>query len=391
MTVVSNQPAPLAATHRARIAIVTNSSWNAVNFRGGLIAALVSKGFAVTAITPDGPEVASLRALNCNHVTVAVDSNGTSVLRDVLLFARYLRAFGKVRPDVVLGFTVKPNVFGSLAAGCLAIPVVNNISGLGTAFLRGGWLTAVVDRLYALALRRSARVFFQNREDRDEFLRRSLVRHEQTEVIPGSGVDLKHFTPAPSGEAGGRPLVFLLVARLLWDKGVDEFVKAAEIVREVAPRMRFCLLGPAEDKNPAGVGRTAVDGWCRAGLVEYWGVAEDVRPHMNASDCVVLPSYREGTPRSLLEAAAMAKPLIATDVPGCRDVVDDGVNGFICAVRNPGDLADKILRVIALSSERRLAMGAAGRAKMQREYSEDLVIDRYVAAIEAACKRRGNA
>lgn len=179
--------------------------------------------------------------------------------------------------------------------------------------------------------------------------------------------------PLPAGSAP----VFILIGRLLWDKGVREYVEAARVVRERFPNARFQLLGPLGVDNPSAIGRADVDAWVGEGVVEYLGEAHDVRPHIAAADCVVLPSYREGVPRTLMEASAMGRPIVATDVPGCRDVVADGDTGFLCRVRDSASLAEQLLRVIELGTAGRDAMGARGRQKVAAEFDEQQVVERY--------------
>ncbi|MGE5722343.1 MAG: glycosyltransferase family 4 protein, partial [Sphingomonadales bacterium] len=206
-------------------------------------------------------------------------------------------------------------------------------------------------------------------------------------LLPGSGIDLDRFRPADAPRAAGG-FAFLFVGRLLWDKGVREFVDAARRVRAVRPEARFRMLGFVDAPNRSAVAQSDVDRWVAEGLIEYLPACEDVRPHVAAADCVVLPSYREGLPRTLLEGAAMAKPLIATDVPGCRDVVEDGVTGLLCAVRDEASLADAMLRMMALEPEQRARMGGAGRSKAEAEFDHRLVVESYLQAIEAALSGR---
>jgi len=366
-----------------RIILSINTSWNIVNFRAGLVRALRERGYEVVALSPDDPYAGRLAELGCRHVPLAMDNKGTNPLRDAALFLRYVRALRRERPDVFLGWTIKPNVYGSLAAHLLGVPVINNVSGLGTAFLSGGWLMRLVRLLYRTAFGRSARVFFQNRDDRALFVDSGLLRADQARVLPGSGIDLAHFAPPPAvlrNPTTGP--VFLLVARLLWDKGVGEYVEAARLLKARLPGARVQLLGFLDVDNRTAVPRQTVEGWVSEGLVEYLGHADDVRQHVAVADCVVLPSYREGTPRSLLEAAAMGKPLVTTDVPGCREVVDDGVNGFLCRPRDAADLADKLLRFAQMPEAARLEMGRQSRLKAEREFSERIVIDAYLAEID---------
>jgi len=288
---------------------------------------------------------------------------------------------------------VKPNIYASLAAQMAGVPVINNISGLGTAFIRGGWMAALVSLLYRVGLSRSECVFFQNEDDRTLFLGKGLVKRLQTDLLPGSGVDLEYYDAKRYGtvERSGNHIVFVMVARLLWDKGVREYVEAARIVKKQHPEVRFHLLGFLDVENQTAVPREDVEAWVREGIIEYLGTSDDVRPFLAAADCVVLPSYREGTPRSLLEAAAMAKPLIATDVPGCREVVTDGVNGYLCAVRNSNYLADKMLKLIAMPSELRLQMGCQSRNIAETRFDEQIVIRKYLKVVDDVAGKKKSA
>ncbi|MGZ8997238.1 MAG: glycosyltransferase family 4 protein, partial [Allosphingosinicella sp.] len=286
------------------------------------------------------------------------------------------------RPDVDLGYPAKPKIYGSLAAQARGIAVINNVSGLGTAFIRQTWLTRTVKALYRLAFLGSRTVFFQNDEDLGQFVRERIVSPDKARLLPGSGIDLARFQPG--APRTGSPFVFLLIGRLLWDKGVGEYVEAARIVRERLPDARFRLLGPLDVANRTAVGRAEVESWVAEGLIDYLGEADDVRPHIAEADCIVLPSYREGLPRTLLEGAAMAKPLIATDVPGCRALVEHGINGRLCAVGDAGALAAAMLEVANLSAEERAKLGAAGRSKVEAGYGEDRVASLYLEAIEKA-------
>lgn len=365
-----------------KIVICLNTAWNLVNFRAGLIRALVAAGHEVVAVAPDDKYAAGLKALGCRFVPLHMENGGTNPVQDALLTWRFVRLFSNERPDVYLGYTVKPNVYGSLAAHMLRIPVINNIAGLGAVFIKDGWLVRVVCWLYRMALKRSAKVFFQNPDDRALFIDGGMVRAEVAELLPGSGVDLKQFTSLPKPDAENPKFRFLLIARMLRDKGVGEYVDAARLLRQRWPQAEFCLLGFVDVQNPAAISRAEMDAWVAEGVVNYLGVSDDVRTQIVVADCVVLPSYREGTPRTLLEAAAMARPIITTDAVGCREVVDDGANGYLCKVRNAGDLAEKMTQLLSLSPEQRTEMGLQGRAKMVAEFDEQIVIKKYLAAIE---------
>ncbi len=361
-----------------KIVIALNTAWNLVNFRAGLIRALVAEGYEVVAVAPNDVYASRLAELGCRFVALPMDNKGTHPGRDLLLFFRFLNLLRRERPDVFLGYTIKPNVYGSLAAHVLGIPVVNNIAGLGTAFIRNSWLTRLVRLLYKTAFSRSHHVFFQNNEDLQMFVERGLVPADKVSRLPGSGVDLGTFHYVPMSSLENRSFCFLLVARLLWDKGVGEYVEAARMVRRKYPATTFQLLGFLDVKNQTAVSSAQMDDWVDEGVVEYLGVTDDVRPYLAAADCVVLPSYREGVPRSLLEAAAIGRPIVTTDAIGCRDAVDDGVNGLLCCVGDASDLAEKMQRIVEMSPVERALMGNAGREKMELEFDEKIVIDRYL-------------
>ncbi|MEO7505238.1 MAG: glycosyltransferase family 4 protein [Sphingomicrobium sp.] len=361
------------------IMLAANSCWNIVNFRRPLLAALSAAGHQLVVVAPNDGYADRLAALGATFVPIRLASSGLSPLADARLVADYARLLRAHRPAALLGFTIKPNIYASLAARGTGIPVINNISGLGTAFLRPGPLQHLVTLLYRAALSGSATVFFQNPDDRALFLDRRLVRPAQVRLLSGSGIDLGQFTPRPGPAGDG--VRFLLVARLLWDKGVGEYVEAARQLRQTYPTARFALLGPVGADNRSAVPQATVDGWVAEGVVDYLGEAADVRPAIAAADCVVLPSYREGMPRSLIEAAAMGRPAIASDVPGCRQAVEDGVTGFLCAVRSADSLAQAMARMIDLSPAEREKMGAAARELALRAFDEKLVVRAYLDAL----------
>ncbi len=367
-----------------KILISVNTAWNLVNFRAGLIRALVAQGHEVIAAAPDDKYAPRLAELGCRFVPLPMHNGGTDPGRDAMLLWRFMRLFWRERPDVYLGYTVKPNVYGSLAARWLGIAVINNIAGLGAVFIKDGWLVRLVRGLYRVALARSAKVFFQNGDDRQLFIQGGLVRADVADLLPGSGIDLARFAARPlmALNGGARKFRFLLIARMLWDKGVAEFVEAARLIHARWPQAECCLLGFVDVQNPAAVSAAQMDIWVRQGLVKYLGVSDDVRAEIATADCIVLPSYREGTPRTLLEAAAIGRPIITTDAVGCREVVEDGQNGYLCKLRDASDLADKMQQMLSLPLAQRQQMADYGRRKMVREFDEQIVIQKYLDAIQ---------
>jgi glycosyltransferase involved in cell wall biosynthesis len=365
-----------------KIVMSVNAAWNMHNFRSGLIKELIRQGYAVMAVTPEDEYVPRLKELGCSFIPMPMDNNGTHPGRDLYLLMRYVRVLRSLRPAAYLGYTIKPNVYGTLAAHALGIPVINNIAGLGTTFINKSCLTYLVKKLYRLSLSRSHRVFFQNADDLNLFVREGLVRPEVTDRVPGSGIDWNHYLPAPPPPLAGRPFRFLVVSRMLKDKGIEEFVAASKIVRERIPGIECQLLGFVDAGNPNAIALDTIHAWERDGLVRYLGSTDDVRPYMTEADCVVLPSYREGVPRSLLEAAAMARPIIASNVVGCKDIVDHHVNGLLCQVKDCSDLASKMVQMVEFTPERRLEMGMAGRLKVREQFDERIVIRKYLDMID---------
>ena len=357
-----------------------NTTWNLFNFRAGLIRALLLEGYEVVTASPNDKYSEQVAGLGCRLVHLPMDNKGTNPLRDLVLFFRYVKLFLKERPDVFLSYTIKPNIYGSLAARVCRIPVINNVAGLGTVFQKDGWLNQLVRQLYRLALACSYRVFFQNTEDRELFVSTGLVLKNISGQLPGSGVDLNKFpaTPMPTGSS----FRFLMICRMLWDKGVGEYVEAARLLNSRGENVEFCLLGFLDVENPNAVNKRQMDEWVREGFVNYLGVSDNVSEEIAKADCVVLPSYyREGTPRSLLEAAAMARPIITTDNVGCRDTIEDGVSGFLCRPRDACHLAEKMQMMIELTHTERELMGLNGRSKVEREFDENIVVDRYLEVI----------
>ncbi len=364
------------------VVVAANAAWNLVNFRSGLISALVANGYDVVAAAPsDKTAEAALLALGARFAPIPIDSKGLSPVRDVQTMLAFLKLFRTERPRCFLGYTVKPNVYGSFASRLSGVPAINNISGLGTAFIAETWLTRVVEQLYRTALAPAHRVFFQNKDDLSLFVQRELVRPDATQVLPGSGIDLAAFAPQPFQSKPAGEISFLLIARLVGDKGVREYVDAARALKVRHVGWHFRIVGFLDVENRTAIDRSVVEAWVAAGDIVFDGPTTDVRPHIAAADCIVLPSYREGTSRVLLEAAALARPIVATDVPGCREVVDDGVSGFLCKPRNAVSLADAMERIGAAGFAGRERMGLAGRAKVEREYDEQIVIEAYREAL----------
>jgi len=364
---------------------VLNSSWNVYNFRLSLITSLQKKGYHITVIAPKDAYSEKLITHGCDFEDVPMDSRGINPVRDIVLIWTLYKAYKKLRPDVVLHYTVKPNIYGTIAASMLRIPMINNVCGLGTVFLKSGLVSLIATSLYKIAFHFPNKVFFQNEDDLALFIRKKLIRPQITDLIPGSGIDLDKFKPEETPDnqdTSAKPFTFLVISRLIYDKGIMEYVEAINILKEKGINARFQLLGAKDPAHKRGIPLEVIDKWIREGLIEYLGTAEDVRPVISNSDCVVLPSYREGLPRTLLEAASFEKPIITTNTPGCRHVVKNHLNGYLCEVRDAHDLAEKMYTIYHKSNEERTNMGKAGRLLVKEKYDEKIVIDRYLHSIE---------
>lgn len=360
-----------------RVVISANTFWNVANFRENLIKALVGHGHIVTVAAP-GPDIDWASRIGVETASISVNRSGLNPFGDARLFGQYLRMFKRSDADFYLGFTVKPNIYGALAARFSRVAALPNVSGLGTAFIAGGALSWLVSQLYRVAFRNCPIVFFQNADDCELFVSRNIVQRDQARLLPGSGVDLKRFAPASAQHSEVR---FLLIGRLLGDKGIREYVRAAQWLKSIHPDWRFQLLGPIDEGNRTAIERAELDRWIEDRTIEYLGPADDVRPFISAATAVVLPSYREGMPRTLLEAAAMARPLVATDVPGNRQLVEDGINGLLCRPRDWESLAEAMLSLGQKTAVEREAMGNAARKLVEDFYGEDRVISAYLEAM----------
>ncbi|MBA7583525.1 N,N'-diacetylbacillosaminyl-diphospho-undecaprenol alpha-1,3-N-acetylgalactosaminyltransferase [subsurface metagenome] len=365
---------------KKRIVLIANTVWNIVNFRDNLIRSLKDADYDVLVFAPKDND---LRRLNTEFFHIPVYAKSMNPLVDILLIVRLVILLHKTTPDVVLNFTIKPVIYGTISARILGIPCVNNITGLGALFLRGAWSRMLGFMLYNIVMRITNIAFFQNPDDFRLFDRLGLLGRTGVDILPGSGVDLARFTPAKETLKRNADTVFLFVGRLLLEKGIEDYIDAARIVRETWKQVRFQVIGPFDSTGNESALRSKIMLAIKDGAILYSEAVEDVRPHLAKADCVVLPSYyREGTPRSLLEAAAMEKPIITTDMPGCREVVEKGKNGYLCRVKDPEDLARKMIQVIGLPTNERFRMGRYGRRKMERQFDESIVIGKYLSAIK---------
>ena len=353
---------------RQKILILTNNSDGLYGFRRELLTKLCSLA-DVHASTPDDGFLDDLRALGCTIIDTPIDRRGIDPVQDGKLLLRYRRLLRQVQPDLVISYTIKPNIYGGLACRMAGIPFAANITGLGTAFQKEGALRKLVTVLYKTALKKAKVVFFENDANRDMLLREGIVRSEQCRVLMGAGVNLQRFAPVDYPEEDGTTR-FLFVGRIMREKGVDELFSAMARLHDEGASCTLDLLGEPEEDYAAAIAAGEQALWLR-----YHGYQTDVRPFVAASHCFVLPSWHEGMANTNLECAAMARPLITSRIPGCQEAVEERVSGFLCAPRDTESLYMEMKRFLALTAEERAAMGAAGRKRMEELFDKEKVVN----------------
>ncbi len=372
-------------SERRPVTLVANTAFNIANFRLGLVEALIAADHEVVCVTPDEDfwpgqrAVGLIEGTGARYIELPMDRGGTNPITDIVLAGKLFRLYRKLRPKLLLHYTLKPVVYGSIVARLLKIPSVAVVTGQGSALANTRSPLARLTRaLLRFSLRRATAVFFLNPVDYDEFVGRNIVTPGKARVLPGEGIDTDHFLPADS--LPEEP-TFLMVARLLRDKGVYEYVEAARRVKELHPEARFLLGGALDPANPSGVDAAELAAWQDEGNIEYLGVVDDPRPWYAAASAVVLPSYREGMSRVLLEAIACGLPVLASDVPGCQQLVEHGESGFLFPPRDVDALTDHMKRFLKLPFETQLAFGERGRERAVAEFGQDRVNRVYLEAL----------
>ncbi len=335
---------------------------------------------SIIACAPGDSYSQKLIDLGIEFREIPMSQKGTNVLEDLKLLLAYRRIIKETKPDICLFYTIKPNIYGSLAAHLAGIPYINNISGLGTVFLRKRLSSSIAKLLYKLALKNSAQIFFQNQDDKKLFVDKGIIAHKKLKVLPGSGIDLNHFKSLKD-KSSSKGFTFLMVSRLVFDKGVQEFIGAAEIVRKTYPNTIFEFLGKAEDEGNLGYSKNEMGQISKQKNIVWHSLKEDVRPYLENADVIVLPSYREGMSRALIEALAMEKAILTTDVPGCRELVNNEQNGLLCKAKNVNDLAEKMIKFIEIPEENIIRMGQNGRLFIKKSYSDEIIFESYLNAI----------
>lgn len=370
-----------------RVAISANTSWYIYNFRKNTVKRLVAEGYSVTIIAPEDSYTKLLEDIGCEFFPLYLDQGGMNPFKEMRTLFSLLNCFFNCRYDILLNFTPKNNIYGTLLSFFFDTKVINNIAGLGSIFVERGFKRWLVKTLYKVSQKFAHTIYFQNGEDLSLFMDERIINSQMRVLkIPGSGVDLERFTVKTAQEDG--VVKFLLVARMLREKGIYHYVDAArKLKNKYGTKVEFRLLGFLDVNNPGAVKKSEMELWESEGVIRYLGVTDSVELEIENADCVVLPSYyREGVPRSLLEAAAMGKPLVTTNNVGCKETVDDGINGFLCEPKSTEALVIALEKIIKMDSSQRIEMGRKGREKVESQFSEEYIINSYIESVELSLR-----
>lgn len=358
-----------------QILILANHSGGLYDFRKDLIAELKTHASVAVAV-PHNDRWDELNGLADRVIELPVDRRGMNPLHDGKLFRQYRAILGEIKPDLVLTYTIKPNIYGGLACRMAHIPYAVNITGLGSAIENGGWLKKFVLALYRPALKGARVVFFENAGNRDTLAATGVVPKGRDVVLHGAGVNLEDYPCQPYPQEG--PVRFLFVGRVMHEKGVDElFAAAKRMKQQYGEQVEFHMVGSFEEAY-----KPVMDQLEQAGVVKYHGYQSDMKPFYAMAGCVVLPSYHEGMSNVLLEAAASGRPLITSDIPGCREAVENGVSGYLCPAKDADALYEAMRRFAALSVEQRSQMGRCGRERMEQQFSKTAVVAETIKQLE---------
>lgn len=357
-----------------KILILANSSGGLYNFRRELLEALIEKNNQVIVSTPMGPKINLIEEIGCIVKKANIKRHGKNPLEELKLLRYYDNLIKEVQPDGILTYTIKPNIYGGITAKRSNVPYIANITGLGTAVENPGILQKIAIGLYKVAFTDIQTVFFQNKENRQFFIDHNIAT-EKHKILPGSGVNLNHFLPLEYPSSGA--IEFVYISRIMEDKGIDEFLNAAEFIKNKYPNTKFHICGFLD-----GDYETTISEYQDKEIIEYHGMIQDVRTILEKTHCTILPSYHEGMSNALLESAASGRPVLASDIPGCRETFDEGISGFGFEPRSTESLIQAIEKFIKLPYEEKKAMGEAGRHKVEKEFDRQIVVDAYMQEIE---------
>jgi glycosyltransferase involved in cell wall biosynthesis len=367
---------------RKKIAVIENGLLSTYTMRDGLMQRLLKEGYEVTILTHTNSYVAQVEKTGLKIINIG--SGNLNPLKVLKYIYNLYRGLKKAEPDLCLTFSIRPAIWGNFITRLLKIPTITNITGVGPLFTSKNFAYRTARFIYRHALSKTKKVFFQNYDDMNLFIEKKFVTFPIAERIPGSGVDYKRFSPIKIADKDPNSFIFLFIGRLIKDKGIFEFVEAARIINKKYPNVIFNVIGPFWHQNLKSntITKSDLQTWIIEGIIDYEGEKKDVRKYIAEADCIVLPSYREGTSNILLEAASMEKPTITTNTTGCKEIVEDGITGFLCNVKDSKDLSIKMEKMLALTPEERNAMGKKAREKIIKEYDKQIVINAYLKVIK---------
>jgi glycosyltransferase involved in cell wall biosynthesis len=366
-----------------KIMLVSNSAWNLYNFRLPLIKHLVQLGYKITLACPKDQYFSHLSTFpGVKLVEIHyLHPTSSNPLRAIILLREFIKTYKSEQPNLVLHFTIKPNILGSIAAKIAKVKSISIITGLGFTYLKGGFFGLAIPFMYKIAFRKIERLIVYNPDDLTFFINNRIFPKNSIKLINGSGVDTIHFGHLPKNRPSSS-FVFLFIGRLIADKGIREFIEAARLVKNKYPNAAFWLMGGLGN-NPASIQEKELAAWKNEGIIAHFGHVDDVRTIIRNADVVVLPSYREGVPKAILEAMAMGKPILTTDVAGCRETVDDGENGWLVPAKDSVAMSAAMEMFLASDNETMLAMGKKSREKALKIFDERIIIQAYMDNIEA--------
>lgn len=373
-----------------KIVIVSNTLWSIINFRWDLILCLKNSGYEIQVIATDAtffdPKQSVFNDIDIKPVILPIERSKFNPFRDGIFFIRILRTLRRLSPDIAMFFTVKPNIYGSLACRLLRIPFINTISGLGSGLIHENLKSRFIRILYSVSLKTSCKVLFQNNSDNEYFIKRKIIKREQTAFVPGSGIDVKKFELPV--QRINEPRIFLFAGRILKDKGVFEYIDAIrELKNNDSYKAVFMLGGIVDESNVSGISMKEIRMWEEEKIIRYIGKTDNIIEFFAKADIIVLPSYREGMSRVLLEAASCGKALITTNVPGCNDIVEEGVTGFLCKPMDASSLKEAIIRSLNTSDSELLQIGHNGRQMVMKKFNSGIVNKIYQDLVYACCRK----
>ncbi len=359
-----------------KIAFVDNTLWGLLNFRGDVIKALYKEGNRITLIAPFDPNISLKEYQGIEYIPIKLSRKGKNPFQEIKYLFFLYKIYKENKFDLVFHYTIKPNIYGNIAAKLNKIKSISIIPGLGHLFIKESMTTKIAERLYKFALNFSKEVWFLNSDDKKLFIKRKLIDEEKIKILPGEGINLEKFYPIKNNRQDNK-IIFLMVARVLWEKGFKEYTEAAEFLKKKYNNLEFQLLGMIDEGNPSGVKKELVESYHKRGIINYLRTSDNVKEIVANCDCIVLPSYREGISRVLLEGASMEIPLITTNVTGCKEIVVDGYNGYLCESKSSQDLIEKIEKFILLPKEEREKIGKNGRIKVKEKFDMKIIIGIY--------------